>query len=105
MLTPCVAVVNDVTGRHDQLPCVLEYARLYYEGEVDGGIDFNQDEPPAYRDFAYVAFTVGMTSQVSDTALQSTDLRSTAMRHGLLSFLFSTGILAAGINVIANLGN
>ena len=32
------------------------YARLYYTGE-DGGIDFNEDEPPTYVDFAYLAFT------------------------------------------------
>jgi uncharacterized membrane protein len=37
----------------------LKYARLYYVDE-DGGIDFKQEEPPAYSDFAYLAFTVGM---------------------------------------------
>ncbi len=36
------------------------YARLYYSGS-DGGIDFNQDDPPQYSDFAYLAFTIGMT--------------------------------------------
>jgi len=45
------------------------YARLYYTGE-DGGIDFNEDEPPTYVDFAYLAFTIGMTFQVSDTDLK-----------------------------------
>ena len=34
----------------------LRYARLYYSG-TPGGIDFNQPEPPAYVDFAYLAFT------------------------------------------------
>ena len=45
------------------------YARLYYSG-VDGGIDFKSDQKPKYSDFAYVAFTIGMTYQVSDTDLQ-----------------------------------
>ena len=31
----------------------LKYARLYYVDE-DGGIDFKQEEPPAYSDFAYL---------------------------------------------------
>jgi uncharacterized membrane protein len=37
----------------------LKYARLYYVDE-DGGIDFRQDQPPTYSDFAYMAFLVGM---------------------------------------------
>src|ERR1700761_4904810 len=38
----------------------LRYARAYYS-EPDGGIEFNEEEPPTYTDFAYFAFTVGMT--------------------------------------------
>jgi uncharacterized membrane protein len=34
-----------------------------------GGIDFGLDTPPQYSDFAYLAFTVGMTYQLSDTPL------------------------------------
>src|SRR5690349_4993765 len=40
----------------------LRYARLYYGGNP-GGIDFNQKTAPRYLDFAYVAFTIGMTFQ------------------------------------------
>lgn len=80
----------------------LRYARLYY-GDRPGGIDFNEDEPPAYRDFAYLAFTIGMTYQVSDTNLQTKSIRSTALRHGLLSYLFGTVIVAMTINVVAGL--
>ncbi len=80
----------------------LRYAALYY-GEPGGGIDFNGPEPPTYRDFAYLAFTIGMTFQVSDTALQSTVLRRTALRHALLSYLFGTGILATTVNLVASL--
>jgi uncharacterized membrane protein len=80
----------------------LRYALLYYREPV-GGIDFNQPERPDYRDFAYVALTIGMTFQVSDTDLQSSDMRSTALRHALLSFLFGAVILAATVNLIAGL--
>jgi uncharacterized membrane protein len=82
----------------------LRYAGLYYGG-ADGGIDFNQSQPPAYTDFAYLAFTIGMTFQVSDTDLQDTAIRRTALRHGLLSFVFGTGIVAATINLVASLGS
>jgi uncharacterized membrane protein len=82
----------------------LRYARLYY-GDSAGGIDFNQDEPPCYVDFAYLAFTLGMTYQVSDTDLQTRDIRATALRHALLSYLLGAVILATVINLIAGLGS
>ena len=44
-----------------------------------------------------------MTFQVSDTALQTTAMRRTALRHALLSYLFGTGILAVTINLVAGL--
>jgi uncharacterized membrane protein len=80
----------------------LRYAHLYYAGS-DGGVDFNQDGPPRYADFAYVGFTIGMTFQVSDTELTATDVRVTALRHALLSYLFGAVILAATINLVAGL--
>jgi uncharacterized membrane protein len=81
----------------------LRYAQLYYSGPA-GGISFNQHESPGYRDFAYLAFTVGMTFQVSDTDLQSTVIRATILRHALLSYMFGAIILASAINLIAGLG-
>jgi uncharacterized membrane protein len=82
----------------------LRYASLYYSGP-DGGVDFNQDDPPRYTDFAYLAFTIGMTFQVSDTELTTADVRATALRHALLSYLFGAVILAATINLIAGLAH
>lgn len=81
---------------------VLRYAHLYYDGTA-GGVDFPGDEPPAYRDFAYLAFTVGMTFQVSDTDITTRDMRSALLRHALLSFVFGTAIIASTINVLASL--
>ncbi|KFF60529.1 hypothetical protein JF66_04070 [Cryobacterium sp. MLB-32] len=80
----------------------LRYASLYYRG-VDGGIDFARQEAPNYGDFAYLAFTIGMTYQVSDTPIQTHAIRMTALRHALLSFPFGAGILAALINLVAGL--
>jgi uncharacterized membrane protein len=81
----------------------LRYARLYYTGR-DGGVNFNQEAPPRYLDFAYLAFTIGMTFQVSDTDLESPAVRHSALRHALLSYLFGAVILASTINLIAGLG-
>jgi uncharacterized membrane protein len=64
----------------------LRYARPYYSG--GGGIDFHVDERPDFGDFAYVALTIGMTFQVSDTDLTAKPIRMAALRHALLSYLF-----------------
>lgn len=82
---------------------MLRYARLYYSDQR-GGIDFNQDDPPCYADFAYVAFTIGMAYAVSDTAIQTTPIRVTALRQALVSYLFGAVILAATVNLIAGVG-
>ena len=80
----------------------LRYALLYY-GAGAGGIDFNQDEPPRYTDLAYLAFTVGMTFQVSDTSLRNHAVRIAVLRQALLSYLFGSVVLAAAVNLIASL--
>jgi uncharacterized membrane protein len=80
----------------------LKYARLYYAGQ-DGGIDFHGDHPPTYQDFAYLAFTVGMTFQVSDTEINARVIRATVLRQALLAYLFGAVILAATINLLAGL--
>jgi uncharacterized membrane protein len=79
------------------------YARLYFTG-TPGGVDWGGSEPPAYRDFAYLAFTVGMTFQVSDTAVTDRRVRSAVLRHALLSYLFGTVFIATMINLVAGLG-
>jgi uncharacterized membrane protein len=82
---------------------MLRYAQLYYT-RPDGGVNFNQESPPRYLDFAYLAFTIGMTFQVSDTDLGKSEIRATALKHALLSYLFGAVILAVTINLIAGLG-
>jgi uncharacterized membrane protein len=82
----------------------VHYARLYYSDEP-GGINFHDPEPPRFRDFAYVAFTVGMTFQVSDTEIGLTSIRATVLRHALLSYLLGAVVLAVTVNLIAGLGS
>ena len=78
------------------------YARLYYVNSF-GGVDFNEDAEPRYRDFAYLAFTVGMTFQVSDTDITRQRFRDTVLRHMLLSYLLGAVVIATTINLIAGL--
>jgi uncharacterized membrane protein len=80
----------------------LRYARLYYMPPT-GGIDFNENDDPDYRDFSYLALTIGMTYQVSDTNLSTKAIRRTATHQALLSYLFGTVVVAVMINVVASL--
>lgn len=81
------------------------YARAYYADENSpGGIDFNTPgQRPAYRDFVYFAFNLGMTYQVSDTDVSDPDIRQLVLRHSLMSYFFGTAILATIINLVVGL--
>jgi uncharacterized membrane protein len=83
----------------------LRYAHVYYK-EPTGGIDFKQGhERPDYVDFAYTAFTIGMTFQVSDTDITRREMRHHVLQHALISFVFGAVIVATMVNVIASLLN
>ena len=88
----------------------LHYAHAYYQkcdadpdGEEGEGLEFPGKEPPGFLDFAYFSFVLGMTFQVSDVQITSSQIRALALVHGMLSFLFSTVILALAINVASGL--
>jgi uncharacterized membrane protein len=83
----------------------LRYADLHF-GSAGTGIAFSDsDEPegPTYRDFAYVAFTIGMCYQVSDTTVRDRRIRRTVLSHALLSYLFGVAIVGGSVNLIAGL--
>lgn len=83
----------------------LRYAHLHFAAPTPG-IGFPGpagQEPPNYRDFAYVAFTIGMCYQVSDTALGNPRIRRTALAHAMVSYLFGVVIVAGSVNLISGL--
>ncbi len=79
------------------------YAHLYYVAADATGIDFNSREEPAFRDFMYFSYNLGMTYQVSDTAVASSAIRSVVLRHTLLSYVFGAVVLASTINLVAGI--
>jgi uncharacterized membrane protein len=88
----------------------LHYARSYYQ---DGHLslkdcqlqklNFPNEIEPDYWDFLYFSFVIGMTSQVSDVAIISRQIRRLSLCHGVLSFFFNTAIVAMSINIIAGI--
>jgi uncharacterized membrane protein len=88
----------------------LHYAAEYYSPRHGdpARIDFGgtpASDPPDYRDFAYMAFTIGMTYQVSDTNLRNRRIRRTVLLHSLVAYLFGVVIVAAGVNIVSGLLN
>ena len=83
----------------------FHYARWYYSREREsvthrGGLNFPGGKEPDYLDFAYYAFVVGMTSQVSDVCVMTRQMRRLTLVHGVLAFIFNIAILAMSINII-----
>ncbi|MFF1832304.1 DUF1345 domain-containing protein [Paenarthrobacter sp. NPDC058040] len=82
----------------------LKYARVYYVDRDGGGFDDKRGRKPAYSDFAYFAFTVGMTYAPPEVETGSTEIRRKALLHALLSYFFGTVLIAVSINAVTNLG-
>lgn len=86
----------------------FHYAHMYYDddeitGKDANGLDFPGDEKPDYIDFAYFAFVIGCTFQVSDVEISSVKIRRVALFHSLLSFGLNTFVVALTINLIGGL--
>ena len=83
----------------------LRYADQYFRSEL-GSIAFGAEgdrQQPSYPDFAYVAFTIGMCYQVSDTTLRDPRTRRTVLGHAVLSYVFGVVIVAGSVNLISGL--
>ena len=82
----------------------FHYARLYYDGGSEGsGVDFHGDEPPDYLDFCYLSFAVGTTFGATDSEVGGRKIRRTILKHGVLSFIFATVVVALALSVVSSL--
>ncbi|HJV41775.1 DUF1345 domain-containing protein [Caulobacter sp.] len=83
---------------------VLHYAHRHFgEGKSKGGIQFPGEQPTSYLDFAYLAFSVGATFQVSDNNILTSRLRRLVTAHAAAAYFYNTAVLALGINIIASM--
>ncbi|MEJ7935871.1 DUF1345 domain-containing protein [Sphingobium sp. AN558] len=82
----------------------MHYAHIFYlagkEGKDSGGIAFPDTDEPAYWDFLYFSFTLGMTFQTSDVDVTTMSVRRVVLFHCLAAFIFNLGVLAFTINVL-----
>lgn len=79
------------------------YARRCFADALESpGLDF-PGEHPRFVDFAYYAFTIGMTFQTSDVETRSSAMRRLTLVHALLSFVFNTVIIAISVGLASGL--
>ena len=126
MLVILVAVAKELQGKNDAVGIALtiatlalawlfsnmiytlHYAHLFYSDDDDGkdakGLDFPNCDEPDYWDFAYFAFTLGMTFQTSDVQITSRRVRKAALGQSMAAFVFNIGVLAFTINVLGSGG-
>lgn len=77
-----------------------DYAHEYWMQE--SGLVFpGGDGTPEASEFLYLAFSIGMTFQVSDVTTDSPAMRRLVLLHGLVAFAFNAMILAAAVNIVA----
>ena len=83
----------------------IRYAHLFYSGlrraPPGPGLIFPSTAEPDFWDFCYLAFTIGMTFQVSDVVISEGRMRRYVGAHALLAFAFNIGAVALTVNVVA----
>lgn len=90
----------------------MHYAWEFYEAPdagtdtlQQGGLDFPGDREPIGSDFVYFSMVIAMTAQTSDTNVTSAQMRRIITVHSLFSYLFTTVVIAAAINIVMSLGH
>jgi uncharacterized membrane protein len=84
----------------------LRYAHLDHRPGRRAHVDFGTQQEvyrPAYHDYVYLAFTIGMTYQVSDTTLRNPVIRRAVLGHATLAYLFGVVIVAGTVTLITGL--
>ena len=124
LIVVLVAVAKELQGKNDTVAVLLSvgtltfawlfsnmvytlhYAHLFYSDGDDGkderGLDFPNCKEPDYWDFAYFAFTLGMTFQTSDVQITARRVRKVALGQCMAAFVFNIGVLAFTINVLGS---
>jgi uncharacterized membrane protein len=91
---------NSVYALHYAHLCYLPEEKARRGGEL--GLEFPGTKAPDYSDFAYFAFTLGMTFQTSDVSITSRRIRAAVTIHCFAAFVFNLGVLAFTINVLGS---
>lgn len=81
------------------------YAKIYFSQDDNdnapfGGFVFPGCETPAYEDFLYLAFTIGLTFAMSDVSTSKRIIRRIVLFHSIVSFFFYSTVVASVLNSV-----
>ena len=80
----------------------FHYVDLYYFASAseasDKALEFPGTKEPDLWDFIYFSFVIGMTAQVSDVQVRTTNMRKAVTGHSVVSFFFNTVLIAMAVN-------
>ena len=86
----------------------VHYASLHFKHHPRNGdersksiFEFPGGHAPVFFDFVYVAYTVGMTFEMSDVGARTTEVRKIVVVQSLLAFLYTTIAISAFISLFA----
>ena len=84
----------------------VHYASLHFkcqsregDGPAESIFEFPGVHSPVFFDFVYVAYTVGMTFEMSDVRARTTEVRKIVVVQSLLAFLYTTIAISAFIGL------
>ena len=84
----------------------VHYASLHFKHQPRNGdegaepiFEFPGGHAPVFFDFVYVAYTVGMTFEMSDVGARTTEVRKIVVVQSLLAFLYTTIAISAFISL------
>ena len=84
----------------------VHYASLHFkcqsregDGHAESIFEFPGVHSPVFFDFVYVAYTVGMTFEMSDVRARTTEVRKIVVVQSLLAFLYTTIAISAFIGL------
>ena len=80
-----------------------EYYRVWPDEEGYGGLGFPGGEEPDYWDFVHFSVIIGVACQTADISFTQKRLRRIGTLHGVVAFVFNTGVLALTVNLVAGL--
>ncbi|WP_336622498.1 DUF1345 domain-containing protein [Nocardia nova] len=77
-----------------------QYARTYYALRPDHALSFPGSKQPNLLDFAYFAFTIGVSFAVSDVETHHRDIRAQVLVHSVLGFFYNAAVIGVAVGVV-----
>nr|WP_277628023.1 DUF1345 domain-containing protein [Arsenicicoccus dermatophilus] len=74
-------------------------------GSDGRGVDVNGTTDPDYQDVAYLAWTLAMCYQVSDTAITTKWVRRLALRHAIVSYLVGAVVVGTTLDLVVQIAS